>query len=113
MFVHKCAHEHLDTSLSFSYQSLAALRNIRLLVSTLSTHTFTYPWTMNPEQAAQQFPCLSQYRDIWPVDDVLRLHLKNASAKWKRQERQKAAAQVLDSVSRIDKARRGKKKGMH
>ena len=62
------------------------------------------PITMNPEQTAQQIPCLSQYHDIWPIDDILQLHLKNASAKWKCQEWQKAAAQVLDSILRIDKA---------
>lgn len=66
---------------------------------------------MDVKQAAEQFPDLEYYRDKWPVDDILRLRLKNTSAKWKRRERQKAAAQVLDSVSKIDKVRRGKKGG--
>lgn len=108
MFVHKCADKRLDTSVSYSYQALAALRDVRSLVSNFYNNLFHS--LINFKQAAEQFPYLEHYRDLWPVDDILRLCLKNTSAKQRRQERQKAAAQVLDSVSKINKARsrRGK-----
>lgn len=84
MFVHKCAEKQLNTTLSFSYQSLAALRDVHSLVSTFYVYVFYQ--LMAIKQAAEQFPDLESYHDKWPVNDILRLCLKNTSVKLKCQE---------------------------
>jgi hypothetical protein len=67
-------------------------------------------------QAIAKFPALEQYtfdsdhdfQSCWPVDDLLKAHLKNSASKWRREQKQKVVKKALD---RIEKSRKGKGKG--
>jgi hypothetical protein len=49
---------------------------------------------LNSYQALVEYPRLNQYRDMWPVSAIIKMHLKNTSSKYrgargKRTPRQK------------------------
>jgi len=65
-------------------------------------------------QAVQKFPELEQYtfdtgdnfQSCWPVDDLLKAHLKNSASKWRREQKQKVVKKAMDRIERS--ARKGK-----
>jgi hypothetical protein len=43
---------------------------------------------------------LDSYEDVWPVSDIVKMHLKNTSSNYKQAKEKKAAAAARNSNAR-------------
>jgi hypothetical protein len=63
-------------------------------------------------QAAKKFPDVDQYHGRWPVADLIKMHLKNTSSKYRKRVQKMAAGKSVDAgVSIKPKGKGGKKVG--
>lgn len=84
------AQQHLNTALSYNKQESLALGAVRRKVSGFPRETFL-AYSL---QASEAHPRLHQYEDKWPVDAIIKTHLKNTAAKTKKAKAKKADAQL-------------------
>jgi hypothetical protein len=54
------------------------------------------------------FDCDDNFQSCWPVDDLLKAHLKNMASKWRHEQKQKVVKKVMH---KIEKSCKGKGKG--
>lgn len=79
------ADEFLDTTQSYSKQSLAEINKICGLVRTFVFPINYFKFIIFFYQTTKRFPIVDKYENHWPVRDILKLHLKYTSEIYRKQ----------------------------
>ena len=66
-----------------------------------------------------KFPQLERYTfdsgddvvSCWPVDDLLKAHLKNSASRWRCEQKDKVVKKVVDKIERSVRERSARRKG--
>jgi hypothetical protein len=62
-------------------------------------------------QAAKKFPDVDQYHGRWPVADLIKMHLKNTSSKYRKRVQKMAAGKSVDAGVSNQRGKGGKRLG--